>query len=50
MQGYSFEVVVSATPNSTVFPLAASADTASAKEMNSFAEKTDELPDEASIV
>jgi hypothetical protein len=50
VQGYSFEVVVSATCNSTVFPLAASADTASVKEMNSFAEKIDELPDETCTV
>jgi hypothetical protein len=50
VQGYSFEVVVSATCNSTVFPLAASADTASVKETNSFAEKIDELPDETCTV
>jgi hypothetical protein len=50
VQGYSFEVVVSATSDSTVFPLAASADTASVKEMNSFVEKTDELPHETCIV
>ncbi len=44
VQGYSFEVVVSATKNSTVFPLLASADTASAKEMTTFDEKIDDLP------
>jgi hypothetical protein len=45
VQGYSFEVVVSATKNSTVFPLLASADTASAKETQTFDEKIADLPD-----
>ena len=45
MQGDSFEVVVSATKNSTVFPLLASADTAGAKETRTFDEKIGELPD-----
>jgi hypothetical protein len=44
VQGYSFEVVVSATKNSPVFPLLATADTASAKETTSFDEKIDDLP------
>jgi hypothetical protein len=42
--GYSFEVVVSSNPNTTVFPLLASVDTASAAEMRTFAEKIEELP------
>jgi hypothetical protein len=45
VQGYSFEVVVSATKHSIVFPLLASADVASAKEMTSFDEKIDDLPE-----
>jgi hypothetical protein len=45
VQGYSFEVVVSATKNSPVFPLLASADTASAKETTTFGEKIDNLPE-----
>jgi hypothetical protein len=44
VQGYSFEVVVSATKGSTVFPLLASAGTASAKETQTFDEKIDHLP------
>lgn len=44
VQGYSFEVVVSATPGTTVFPLLASADVASAAETKTCAEKIDELP------
>jgi len=43
VQGYSFEVVVTATPHRTVFPLLASADTASAKEFRTFDEKIDDL-------
>ena len=42
--GYSFEVVVSATPDATVFPLLASVDVASASEARSFREKVAELP------
>jgi hypothetical protein len=45
VQGYSFEVVVSATKNSLVFPLLASADVASAKEMTTFDQKIDDLPE-----
>lgn len=37
--GYSFEVVVSSTPKTTVFPLLASVGTASAAEVRTFAEK-----------
>jgi Transposase DDE domain len=44
VQGYSFEVVVSATKNSPVFPLLASAGTASAKETTTFDAKIDNLP------
>lgn len=44
VQGYSFEVVVSATKNSPVFPLLASANTASAKETTTFHQKIDDLP------
>ncbi|HVT26962.1 MAG TPA: transposase [Lacipirellulaceae bacterium] len=44
VHGYSFEVVVSATKNSPVFPLLASADTASAKETTTFHGKIDDLP------
>jgi hypothetical protein len=45
VQGYSFEVVVSATKNATVFPLLASAATASAKETQTFDAKIDALPE-----
>lgn len=44
VQGYSFEVVVSATKNSPVFPLLASASAASAKETTTFDQKIDDLP------
>lgn len=50
VQGYSFEVVVTATADSTVFPLLASVDTASAKETQTFAEKIDDLPEETDHV
>jgi hypothetical protein len=46
VQGYSFEVVVSAAKNTTVFPLLASAGTASAKETQTFDGKIDDLPEE----
>ncbi len=42
--GYSYEVVVSSTPGTTVFPLFASVDTASACETQTFAEKIEQLP------
>jgi DDE family transposase len=45
VQGYSFEVVVSATKGSLVFPLLASAATASAKETQTFDDKIDDLPE-----
>ena len=44
VQGYSYEVVVTATPGSLVFPLLASADTASTSETKSFTLKIDDLP------
>jgi hypothetical protein len=50
VQGYSFEVVVSSTKDTTVFPLLGSADTASAKETQTFDEKIDELPEETEAV
>ena len=50
VQGYSFEVVVSATKHSTVFPLLASAGTASVKETQTFDAKIDELPEETKHV
>lgn len=45
MQGYSYEVVVTATPDSIVFPLLASADTASTSESKTFDRKIDRLPE-----
>lgn len=45
VQGYSFEVVVSATPDVTIFPLLASAAVASAKETQTFEAKIDDLPE-----
>jgi hypothetical protein len=50
VQGYSYEVVVSSTPNTVVFPLLASADTASASEPLTFAEKIDDLPNQTRSV
>jgi hypothetical protein len=50
VQGYSFEVVVTATVGSTVFPLVASADTASAKETQTCREKMDVLPEDTHCV
>jgi Transposase DDE domain len=50
VQGYSFEVVVSATKNSLVFPLVASVDVASAKETITFDEKIDDLPESTKSV
>jgi len=44
VQGYSYEVVVTCTPKTTVFPLLASVDTASAAETRTFAAKIDCLP------
>jgi DDE family transposase len=45
VQGYSFEVVVTATADNTVFPLLASVDTASAKETQTVGDKIADLPD-----
>ncbi len=50
VQGYSFEVVVSATKNSTVFPLLASVSTACQKETTSFELKIDDLPEATDYV
>lgn len=50
VQGYSFEVVVSATADGTVFPLLASVDTANVKESSTFDEKIDDLPEETGNV
>lgn len=50
VQGYSYEVVVAATPGQTVFPLLASVDTASAAETRTFAAKIDDLPAQAETV
>jgi hypothetical protein len=44
VQGYSYEVVVSATNGTTVFPLLASVETASAAETRTCAGKIDALP------
>ena len=44
VQGYGYEIVVTAGKNSTVFPLLASVDTASVSEHVSFAAKIDPLP------
>lgn len=44
VQGYSVEVMVSATPKRVVFPLLASADTASAKETSTVIDKLSALP------
>lgn len=48
--GYSFEVVVAATPGTIVFPLLASADVASAAETKTFVTKIDALPPEVRTV
>lgn len=50
VQGYSYEVVVTAGEKSPVFPLLASSDTASVKEFASFEGKIDELPEETNHV
>jgi len=44
VHGYSYEVVVAATPGHTVFPLLASVDTASTSETRTFADKIADLP------
>jgi hypothetical protein len=43
VQGYSYEVVVSATPGTVVFPLQASVDTASTSETRTFSDKIGQL-------
>lgn len=48
--GYSIEVVVSSTPGSLVFPLLASADTASTGETKTFAVKIAQLPNGTQVV
>jgi hypothetical protein len=50
VQGYSFEVVVTATPGSVVFPLLASVDSASAAETRTFEAKIVQLPEGTSTV
>lgn len=47
VQGYSYEVVVTAPGNGPVWPLLASADTANVSERVSFDAKIDALPDQA---
>jgi hypothetical protein len=50
VQGYSYEVVVTACQDGPVWPLLASVDTANVSEHVSFAEKIDALPNEARYV
>ena len=50
VHGYSYEVVVTATPQHTVFPLLASVDTASTSETRTFSDKIDHLPAETETV
>jgi hypothetical protein len=50
VQGHSFEVLVCSTKDTTVFPLSGSADTASAKETQTFDEKIADLPEETETV
>jgi Transposase DDE domain len=50
VQGFSYEVVVSATKNTVVFPLLASVNTASAAEVRTFADKILQLPPETETV
>jgi hypothetical protein len=50
VQGYSYEVVVTATPGSIVFPLLATVDTASAGETRTFALKIADLPNGTATV
>lgn len=45
VQGYSYEVVVTATPGTTVFPLLASVDVASSSETRTGPEKIKDLPE-----
>jgi len=50
VQGYSYQVVLTAREGSTVFPLLASTDSASTKEFASFASKINPLPEETENV
>jgi hypothetical protein len=50
VQGYSYETVVTASKGSTVFPMLASGDTASAKEFTSFDSKIDQLSEDTENV
>jgi Transposase DDE domain len=50
VHGYSYEVIVSATAKTVVFPLLASVDTASASETRSSPEKIAELPADVQVV
>lgn len=50
VQGYSYEVVVTATAGGVVWPLLASVDTASVSEMATFAEKIPDLPPQTHYV
>jgi hypothetical protein len=50
IQGYSFEVVVTAPKDGVVWPLLASADTASRSEQKTILDKIPELPDETEYV
>lgn len=50
VQGFSYEVVVSATKNTVVLPLLASVDTASAAEVRTFRDKIAHLPEGAKTV
>jgi hypothetical protein len=44
VQGYSYEVIVTSSPHTTVFPLLASVDTASVSEPRSCMDKVNDLP------
>jgi hypothetical protein len=48
--GFSYEMVVTATPGTTVFPLLASADVASVSEPRTFLPKIDDLPTQTQTV
>lgn len=50
VQGYGYEVVVTATPDSLVFPLLASADTAQTSEHHTFRPKIEQLPKDTKYV
>jgi hypothetical protein len=50
VQGYSYEMVVTATAGATVFPLLASAHTAAARETASFGPKINSLPRQTRVV